>query len=67
MQRWRQEAPKTFVETGIKKLPESWHKCIAVNGDYTEKQCEKLFHCVVNKFFRNGFPFIFERPRIIQT
>jgi hypothetical protein len=32
-----QEPAKTFFETGIKKLPESWHKCIAVGGDYTEK------------------------------
>jgi hypothetical protein len=31
------QQPKTFFDTGIKKLPERWHKCIAVNGDYTEK------------------------------
>jgi hypothetical protein len=31
------QQPKTFFETGIKKLPEHWHKCTAVNGDYTEK------------------------------
>jgi hypothetical protein len=36
VQRWIQEPPKTF-ETGIKKLPGSWHKCIAVNRDYIEK------------------------------
>jgi hypothetical protein len=37
MQHCIQEPPKTFFETGIKKLPESWHKCIAVNRDYNEK------------------------------
>jgi hypothetical protein len=51
VQSWIHEQPKTFFETGIKKLPERWHKCIAVNGDYIEKQCVKLFYFVVNKFF----------------
>jgi hypothetical protein len=37
VQSWLHEQPKTFFETGIKKLPECWHKCIAVNGDYIEK------------------------------
>jgi transposase len=31
------EQPKTFFETGIKKLPKRWHKCMAVNRDYIEK------------------------------
>jgi hypothetical protein len=31
------QAKETLFETGIKKLPESWHKCIAVNRDYIEK------------------------------
>jgi hypothetical protein len=34
---WIDQQPETFFETGIKKLPEHWHKCIAVNGDYIEK------------------------------
>jgi hypothetical protein len=55
-------ATKTFFEIGIKMLPASWHKCISVNRDYIEKQCVTLFHCVVNKFFRNKFLFKFERP-----
>jgi hypothetical protein len=37
VQGWIQEPQKTVFETGIKKLPESWHKCIAVNEGYTEK------------------------------
>jgi hypothetical protein len=36
VQHWIQAPPKTFSEIGIKKLPESWHKFIAVNRDYTE-------------------------------
>jgi hypothetical protein len=34
---WIHKQPKTFFETGIKKLPEHWHKCSAVNGDYIVK------------------------------
>jgi transposase len=37
VQSWIHEQLKTFFETGIKKLPERWHKCTAVNGDYIEK------------------------------
>jgi hypothetical protein len=37
VQRWTQEPLKTLVETGIKKLPESWHNCIAVSGENIEK------------------------------
>jgi histone-lysine N-methyltransferase SETMAR len=37
MQSWIHEQPKTCFETGIKKLPERWHKCIEVNRDYIEK------------------------------
>jgi hypothetical protein len=37
VQSWVHEQPKTFLETGIKKLPERWHKCMAVNRDYIEK------------------------------
>jgi hypothetical protein len=37
VQSWINKQPKTFFETGIKKLPERWHKCIAVNRDYIEK------------------------------
>jgi hypothetical protein len=29
---WIYQQPKSFFETGIKKLPVRWHKCIAVNG-----------------------------------
>jgi hypothetical protein len=38
VQCWIHEPPKTFSENGIKKLAEIWHKRIAVNRDYTEKQ-----------------------------
>jgi histone-lysine N-methyltransferase SETMAR len=34
VQSWIHEQPKTFFETVIKKLPERWHKCMAVNRDY---------------------------------
>jgi hypothetical protein len=34
---WIDQQSKTFFETGIKKLPERWHKCTAVNGDHIEK------------------------------
>jgi hypothetical protein len=37
VQIWIHKQPKTFFETGIKKLPERWHKYMAVNGDYIEK------------------------------
>jgi transposase len=37
VQSWIHKEPKTFFETGIKKLPERWHKCTAVNRDYIEK------------------------------
>jgi hypothetical protein len=37
VQSWIHKQPKTFFETGIKKLPERWHKCMVVNGDYIEK------------------------------
>jgi transposase len=37
MQSWIHKQPKTFLETGIKKLPERWHKCMAVNREYIEK------------------------------
>jgi hypothetical protein len=37
VQSWIHEQPKTIFETGIKKLPEHWHKHIAVNGDYNKK------------------------------
>jgi histone-lysine N-methyltransferase SETMAR len=37
VQRWINKQPKTFFETGIKKLPESWHKCMTVNRDYIKK------------------------------
>jgi transposase len=37
VQSWIHKQPKTFFETGIKKLPERWHKCMAVNRDYIEK------------------------------
>jgi hypothetical protein len=38
VQSWIDQQPKTFFETLIKKLPEHWHICIAINGDYIEKQ-----------------------------
>jgi hypothetical protein len=37
VQSWIHKQPKTFFETGIKKLPDRWHKCMAVNRDYIEK------------------------------
>jgi histone-lysine N-methyltransferase SETMAR len=37
VQSWIHKQPKTFFETGIKKLPEHWHKCMTVNRDYIEK------------------------------
>jgi hypothetical protein len=37
VQSWIHEQSKTFFETGIKKLPERCHKCMAVNRDYIEK------------------------------
>jgi histone-lysine N-methyltransferase SETMAR len=37
VQSWIHEQPKTFFETGVKKLPERWHKCMAVNREYIEK------------------------------
>jgi hypothetical protein len=37
VQSWIHEQLKTFFETGIKKLPERWHKRMAVNRDYIEK------------------------------
>jgi hypothetical protein len=37
VQIWIHKQPKTFFEKGIKKLPERWHKCTAVNMDYIKK------------------------------
>jgi histone-lysine N-methyltransferase SETMAR len=37
VQSWIHKQQKTFLETGIKKLPERWHKCMTVNRDYIEK------------------------------
>jgi hypothetical protein len=37
VQIWIHMQPKTFFETVIKKLPECWHKCMAVNRDYIER------------------------------
>ncbi|GFG30210.1 hypothetical protein Cfor_11133, partial [Coptotermes formosanus] len=45
VQCWTQEPPKTFFETGIKKLPESWHKFTAVNGDYNAELCKTFPLC----------------------
>jgi hypothetical protein len=67
VQSWIYEQPKTFFETGIKKLSESWHKGMAINGDYIENQCVKLFHFVVNNVFRNKFSFKFERPSTLHS
>jgi hypothetical protein len=36
VQIWIHKQQKTLFETGIKKLPEHWHKCIAVNRDNIE-------------------------------
>jgi [histone H3]-lysine36 N-dimethyltransferase SETMAR len=36
-QEWLQRQPKSFYETGIKKLPGRWEKCITTQGDYVEK------------------------------
>jgi hypothetical protein len=57
VQSWIHEQLKTLFETGIKKLPERWHKSMAVNRDYIEKLCVELFHFIVNTFFRNEFSF----------
>jgi hypothetical protein len=57
---------KTFFETGIKKLPDRWHKGTAVNGDYCGKYYARFFLFVVNKLFRIKFSFIFERPAYIK-
>jgi hypothetical protein len=37
VQSWIYKQPKTFFETVIKKLPERWHKCMALNRDYIGK------------------------------
>lgn len=37
VQNWIRTQPKNFFENGIRKLPERWRKCIAVEGDYVEK------------------------------
>jgi [histone H3]-lysine36 N-dimethyltransferase SETMAR len=36
-QDWLHHQPKSFYETGIKKLPGRWEKCVALQGDYIEK------------------------------
>jgi transposase len=61
VQSWINKQTKTFFETEIKKLPQSWHKCMTVNRDYIEKQCVICFHFIVNTFFSNEFSFKFER------
>jgi hypothetical protein len=37
VQSWIHKQPKTFFETGSKKLPERCHKFMTVNRDYIEK------------------------------
>jgi hypothetical protein len=37
VQSWIHKQRKPCFETGIKKLPEHWQKCTAVNRDYIEK------------------------------
>jgi hypothetical protein len=37
VQSWIHKQLETFFETGNKKLPERWHKCMAVNRNYIEK------------------------------
>jgi hypothetical protein len=37
VQSWIHKQQKTFFETGNKKLPQRWNKCMAVNRDYIEK------------------------------
>lgn len=34
---WLSELPKEFFDTGIKKLPERWKKCVTSKGNYLEK------------------------------
>lgn len=34
---WIKETPKSFCETGLKKLISYWNKCISVSSDYIEK------------------------------
>jgi hypothetical protein len=59
---WIHKPLKTSSETGITKLPVGT-SALQSTGT-TVKQCVKVFHCVVNKFFRNESSFNFEVPRI---
>lgn len=34
---WIKGQPKEWFESGLKKLPERWHKCVITDGDYVEK------------------------------
>jgi len=36
-QEWLHWQPKDFFLSGIRKLPDRWHKCITNQGDYVEK------------------------------
>ena len=37
VQEWLHWQPKDFFLSGIRKLPDRWHRCIANQGDYVEK------------------------------
>jgi len=37
VQEWLHWQPKDFFLSGIRKLLDRWHKCIASQGDYVEK------------------------------
>jgi len=37
VQEWLHWQSKDFFLSGIRKLPDRWHKCIANQGDYVEK------------------------------
>jgi len=37
VQSWLKATPKSFFLEGIRKLVDSWTKCVAKQGDYVEK------------------------------
>jgi hypothetical protein len=37
VQEWLHWQPKDFVLSGIRKLPDRWHKYVTNQGDYVEK------------------------------
>jgi hypothetical protein len=37
LRKWLQTRPPSFYNTGIKKLPIHWQKCVQNGGNYAEK------------------------------